>query len=62
MKKLGVLGAGMMGAGIALVAALAGIEVVLIDRDLATRAEKGRDYSGSFLAKEVEKGRRAAEA
>jgi 3-hydroxyacyl-CoA dehydrogenase/enoyl-CoA hydratase/3-hydroxybutyryl-CoA epimerase len=33
VKKLGVLGAGMMGAGIAYVALMAGIEVVLIDRD-----------------------------
>ena len=33
VKKLGVLGAGMMGAGIAYVALLAGVEVVLIDRD-----------------------------
>jgi 3-hydroxyacyl-CoA dehydrogenase/enoyl-CoA hydratase/3-hydroxybutyryl-CoA epimerase len=32
VKKLGVLGAGMMGAGIAYVSANAGIEVVLIDR------------------------------
>jgi 3-hydroxyacyl-CoA dehydrogenase/enoyl-CoA hydratase/3-hydroxybutyryl-CoA epimerase len=34
--RIGVLGAGMMGAGIAHVAARAGIDVVLIDRDLAT--------------------------
>ncbi|MEO0999141.1 MAG: 3-hydroxyacyl-CoA dehydrogenase NAD-binding domain-containing protein, partial [Pseudomonadota bacterium] len=33
VKKLGVLGAGMMGAGIAYVSAMAGIEVVLMDRD-----------------------------
>jgi 3-hydroxyacyl-CoA dehydrogenase/enoyl-CoA hydratase/3-hydroxybutyryl-CoA epimerase len=57
VKKLGVLGAGMMGAGIALVSATACIEVVLIDRDTAT-AEKGRDYSSKALAKDVEKGRR----
>lgn len=40
VRKLGVLGAGMMGAGIAYVAAQAGIEVVLIDRDQAA-ADKG---------------------
>jgi 3-hydroxyacyl-CoA dehydrogenase/enoyl-CoA hydratase/3-hydroxybutyryl-CoA epimerase len=57
VKKVGVLGAGMMGAGIALVSASAGIDVVLIDRDVAT-AEKGRDYSAKVLAKDVEKGRR----
>jgi 3-hydroxyacyl-CoA dehydrogenase/enoyl-CoA hydratase/3-hydroxybutyryl-CoA epimerase len=58
VQELGVLGAGMMGAGIALVAAMAGIAVVLIDRDTAT-AEKGRDYSSKFLGKEVAKGKRA---
>jgi 3-hydroxyacyl-CoA dehydrogenase/enoyl-CoA hydratase/3-hydroxybutyryl-CoA epimerase len=44
IKKIGVLGAGMMGAGIAHVAAKAGIEVVLIDRDQAT-ADKGREHT-----------------
>ncbi len=57
VRKVGVLGAGMMGAGIALVSAIAGIEVVLIDRDAAT-AEKGKSYSTKVLGKEVEKGRR----
>ena len=42
VKKLGVLGAGMMGAGIAYVSALAGIEVVLIDR----RPRKRRSGQG----------------
>ncbi|MGR3716038.1 MAG: 3-hydroxyacyl-CoA dehydrogenase NAD-binding domain-containing protein [Thermohalobaculum sp.] len=41
VSKLGILGAGMMGAGIGFVSARAGIEVVLIDRDQAS-AEKGR--------------------
>ena len=44
VRKLGVLGAGMMGAGIAYVAALAGIEVVLIDRDQQA-ADKGRAHA-----------------
>ncbi len=57
VRKVGVLGAGMMGAGIALVSAIAGIEVVLIDRDTGT-AEKGKAYSTKVLGKEVEKGRR----
>jgi len=58
VKKLGVLGAGMMGAGIALVSAKAGIEVVLIDRDTAT-AQKGKGYSEKVFGKAVAKGRMA---
>lgn len=57
-RKVGVLGAGMMGGGIALVSALAGLEVVLIDRDTAS-AEKGKGYSARVLGKEVEKGKRS---
>lgn len=49
-KKLGMLGAGLMGAGIAMVSAQAGIEVVLLDRDLAA-AEKGKQYTADRLAK-----------
>jgi 3-hydroxyacyl-CoA dehydrogenase / enoyl-CoA hydratase / 3-hydroxybutyryl-CoA epimerase len=48
VKKLGVLGAGMMGAGIGYVAALAGIEVVLIDRDQEA-ADKGRAHAEAIL-------------
>ncbi len=58
--KLGVLGAGMMGAGIAYVSAVAGMEVVLLDSAL-TLAEKGRDYSAALLKKEVERGRSTQE-
>ena len=57
VKKLGVLGAGMMGAGIAFVAASAGIEVMLLDREIAL-AEKGRHRSVELLAKEVQKGKK----
>jgi len=55
-QKIGMLGAGMMGAGIAYATAVAGIEVVLID---ATQegAEKGRAYAQKLLARQVEKGR-----
>lgn len=56
VTKVGILGAGMMGAGIALVSAKAGIDVVLIDRDTAT-AEKGKGYSEKVFGKAVAKGR-----
>jgi 3-hydroxyacyl-CoA dehydrogenase/enoyl-CoA hydratase/3-hydroxybutyryl-CoA epimerase len=61
VTKVGVLGAGMMGAGIALVSAQAGIDVVLIDRDTAS-AEKGKDYSRKVLGKLADKGKLAPDA
>ena len=54
--KIGVLGAGFMGAGIAYVTAAAGIPVVLIDRDMAS-AEKGKQHSESLISEQVKKGR-----
>src|SRR6185503_10517740 len=56
VKKLGVLGAGMMGAGIAYVSAKVGIEVVLLDTTQEA-ADKGKSYSDGLLDKEVKKGR-----
>jgi 3-hydroxyacyl-CoA dehydrogenase/enoyl-CoA hydratase/3-hydroxybutyryl-CoA epimerase len=56
LGKLGVLGAGMMGAGIAYVSALAGLEVVLID-STQELAEKGKAYSAKLLGNAVAKGR-----
>jgi len=58
VKKVGVLGAGMMGAGIAYVSANAGIEVVLLDRDVPT-AEKGKAYTTKVQSRLVEKGKLA---
>ncbi|HEX5841132.1 MAG TPA: 3-hydroxyacyl-CoA dehydrogenase NAD-binding domain-containing protein [Pseudomonas sp.] len=59
-KKVGVLGAGMMGAGIAYVSAVAGIEVVLKDISLEA-AEKGKAYSAKLLEKKVGRGQMSAE-
>ena len=56
IKKVGVLGAGMMGAGIAYVTAAGGADVVLIDRDQAA-ADKGKAYSESLMSSRVMKGR-----
>ncbi len=58
--KLGLLGAGMMGAGIAYVSAKAGIEVVLLD-STQELAERGKAYSQGLLDKAVKKGRSTAE-
>ncbi len=56
VKKLGVLGAGMMGAGIAYSSALKGIEVVLKDVSLES-AEKGKAYSQNIVDKKLSTGR-----
>jgi len=59
-KKVGVLGAGMMGAGIAFVSASAGIDVVLKDINLAA-AEKGKAHSAALLDKKVARRQISAE-
>ncbi|HLY07644.1 MAG TPA: 3-hydroxyacyl-CoA dehydrogenase NAD-binding domain-containing protein [Rhizomicrobium sp.] len=56
VKRLGVLGAGVMGAGIAYVAALAGIHVVLIDTS-AEKAEAGRATVAGILDRQIARGR-----
>lgn len=54
-KKLAVLGAGMMGAGIANVAAQAGIEVMLLDRDDASAA-RGKTHAEAQMTKRLGRG------
>jgi 3-hydroxyacyl-CoA dehydrogenase/enoyl-CoA hydratase/3-hydroxybutyryl-CoA epimerase len=60
VSKLGILGAGMMGAGIAFVSAKAGIEVVLLDTAMEN-AERGKGYSEGLLEKAIERGRSTRE-
>jgi len=60
-KKIGVLGAGFMGGGIAYVSALAGLDVVLIDRDPET-ATKGKAHSQTLIDEQVKRGRATAAA
>lgn len=59
-KKVGILGAGMMGAGIAYAAAIKGIAVILKDVAIEN-AEKGKAYSQKLLDKKVAQGRMTAE-
>ena len=60
ITKIGVLGAGMMGAGIAYVSAKAGFDVVLKDVTLEA-AQKGKAYSEKLEAKALERGRTTEE-
>ena len=59
VARVGILGAGMMGGGIAYVSAKAGIDVVLLDTTQEA-AEKGKAYSQGLLDKAVKKGRSTA--
>lgn len=56
VKKVGILGAGMMGAGIAYVSAKAGIDVVLLDTT-QENADKGKAYSQGLLDKALSRGK-----
>ncbi|MDP2619151.1 MAG: 3-hydroxyacyl-CoA dehydrogenase NAD-binding domain-containing protein [Hyphomicrobiales bacterium] len=56
LNKVGILGAGFMGAGIAYVTASAGLDVVLVDRDMEA-AEKGRAHAASLLTGDVSRKR-----
>jgi len=60
VNKVGVVGAGFMGAGIAYVSAMAGMEVVLIDQDQAS-ADKGRQFAIDEQAKRVKRGKSTRE-
>ncbi len=56
VKKVGVMGAGMMGAGITLVSAMAGMEVVLIDQKQEA-ADKGKAYTASYMDAGIKRGK-----
>ncbi|MFC8386358.1 3-hydroxyacyl-CoA dehydrogenase NAD-binding domain-containing protein [Nocardia sp. NPDC057272] len=60
IRKIGVLGAGMMGAGIAYVSAQAGYEVVLKDVTIEA-AERGKNYSEKLEAKALSRGKTTEE-
>ena len=60
VKKLGVLGAGVMGAGIAYVSAMAGMDVVLIDTT-QDKADAGKDHCAKLQDKAIERGRSTPE-
>jgi 3-hydroxyacyl-CoA dehydrogenase/enoyl-CoA hydratase/3-hydroxybutyryl-CoA epimerase len=60
VKRLGVLGAGVMGAGIAYVSALAGIDVTLVDTT-QERADAGKDHAAKLLDHEIARGRSTPE-
>lgn len=56
LKKVGIIGAGFMGAGIGYVSAMAGLDVVLVDRDQAS-ADKGKAHSDNLISGAIKKGR-----
>jgi len=60
ITKIGVLGAGMMGAGIAYVSAKAGFDVVLKDVSIEA-AEKGKGYAEKLEAKALQRGKTTEE-
>jgi 3-hydroxyacyl-CoA dehydrogenase/enoyl-CoA hydratase/3-hydroxybutyryl-CoA epimerase len=60
VRRLGIVGAGFMGSGIAHVTAREGIDVVLIDRDQPA-ADKGKAHSAGLMEKEIGRGRASRE-
>jgi 3-hydroxyacyl-CoA dehydrogenase/enoyl-CoA hydratase/3-hydroxybutyryl-CoA epimerase len=59
LRRVGVIGAGFMGAGIGYVTAQAGIDVVLIDRDQET-ADRGKAHALQLITDQVNRGRASA--
>ena len=59
LKKIGIIGAGFMGAGVAYISALNGLDVVLIDRDQES-ADKGKATIDKLISSSVSKGRATA--
>ncbi|GJE59472.1 3-hydroxyacyl-CoA dehydrogenase NAD-binding domain-containing protein [Methylobacterium trifolii] len=56
LRKVGIVGAGFMGAGVAYVTANAGLDVVLLDQSLEA-AEKGKAYAHTLVTGQINKGR-----
>jgi len=59
LRRIGIIGAGFMGASVGYVTAAAGLEVVLVDRDQAS-ADKGKAVSQKLIGDQVNKGRASA--
>ena len=59
IRRVGIIGAGFMGAGIAYVTALAGIDVALIDRDQES-ADRGKAHSAKLIGNQISRGRATA--
>jgi 3-hydroxyacyl-CoA dehydrogenase/enoyl-CoA hydratase/3-hydroxybutyryl-CoA epimerase len=59
VKRVGIIGAGFMGASVGYVTALAGIDVVLIDRDEES-AERGKAHSAKLIGDQINRGRATA--
>ena len=58
-KRVGIIGAGFMGASVGYVTALAGIDVVLIDRDQES-ADRGKAHSAKLIGNQINRGRATA--
>src|SRR5580698_6097617 len=59
IKRVGIIGAGFMGASVGYVTALAGIDVVLIDRDQES-ADRGKAQSDKLIGNQINRGRATA--